>query len=278
MDNHIKIVIDQVDDVDSLLGLLSLLPFEGFEEDVKAIVAYIPKKKWQSDLISQVESLTDEFEGRLTIEEIPFENWNQSWEEGYDEVIIDDICRIYAPFHPENTAFFDTDIQILPQMAFGTGHHETTEMMIRLMYKNKSLIDQHSCLDFGAGSGVLAIYAALNGANDVVAVEIDRYAALNMEENFGINHTLSIEGYCGDVTVLPKGRKYDLILANVTRNVITEHLSFFKESLLEGGKLLISGILVKDEDYMETASHQLDFAVTDRLQKGKWCAMELTQK
>ncbi|GAA5222082.1 50S ribosomal protein L11 methyltransferase [Membranihabitans marinus] len=278
MDNHIKIIIDGVDDVDSLLGLLSLLPFEGFEEDVKAVVAYIPKEKWQADVIGEVETLAQQFQGRLTVEEIPFENWNQSWEEGYDEVVIDDICRIYAPFHTENPNSFDTEIQILPQMAFGTGHHETTEMMIRLMYKNKSSIEGKSCLDFGAGSGVLAIYAGLNGGKEIVAVEIDRYAALNMEENFAINHTLFIEGYCGDVSALPKNRQYDLILANVTRNVITEHLSFFKDSLLDGGKLLISGILVKDEDYMESAGQQHNFKVTDRLHKGKWCAMELTQK
>lgn len=274
MDNSVKVEFAGIpgENIDLLVGLLSDFPHNGLEEVDHSVNVYFGENHWDEQMEVELRELSIRTASSIKISIIPFENWNQSWEAGYDPVEIDDICRIYAPFHSAPDRKFENEIEIIPQMAFGTGHHETTEMMIRLMHKNSKEIRDRSVLDFGAGSGVLAIYAYQLGASNICANEIDPYAFENLKENTINNNADSIRVFCGGCEVLPEGIKYDIILANITRNVILDHLGFFRNNLNPGGKVLISGILSTDYELVKKVFLPYGFTSDSCLTKGKWGA------
>ncbi|WP_236974865.1 50S ribosomal protein L11 methyltransferase [Membranihabitans maritimus] len=259
-------------ELEVLVGLLSSFPVDGLEEVENGIIAYFPERVWDHIIEARVEELAASTGSTVEIGVVPFENWNQTWETDYAEVEIDTICRIYAPFHEPARKKFENEIKIMPQMAFGTGHHETTEMMIRILHGIREKIVRHSVLDFGSGSGVLAIYAYLLGASPVVANEIDRYAFENLKDNIEINHAGTIEVFCGGQESLPKGIQYDVIAANITRNVILDHLPYFVRSLATGGSIVISGILSTDFEFVKSEFEKVGLRPGTYLTKGKWLA------
>lgn len=278
MDSYIKITLKDYTDQDVLLGLLCEFPVAGFEEGDHELIAYLPSREWNEMVEMQVMEIISPFVSQAITETIPFENWNQKWEKNYPEVEIDDFCRIYAPFHRGPSQKFTYEILISPQMAFGTGHHITTQMMVRLMSHLPEKVHDQAVLDFGAGSGILAILASRMGAAHVDAVEIDPYAFQNLKENIQLNGVDWVTPLEGGMDQLPDNSSYDIILANVTRSIILRHAVEFYERLNPGGRILISGILDTDHDEVHHTYIKTGFYGLESMKIGKWSALLFGRK
>lgn len=278
MDSYIKISLKEIGNEDVVLGILSEFPVTGFEEVTDGLLAFVPSREWSDDLEGRLRDDIAPYVRQVSIEVIPFENWNQNWEKSYPEVEIDDFCRIYAPFHNGPGQKFTYEILISPQMAFGTGHHNTTQMMIRLMSHLPEKIHYQRVLDFGSGSGVLAILASRMGAAHVDAVEIDAYAFQNLKENIQLNNVDWVTPWQGGMEQLPQDSRYDIILANVTRGIILQHVEDFYHKLNPGGRILISGILDTDQDEVHRAFIKTGFYGLESMKIGKWTALLFGKK
>lgn len=278
MDSYIKLVMKDGAEEDAIVGLLSDYPFTGFEEVNQDLVAYMAHADWTEVVKEEVLSVINPVISNYHIEKVPFENWNQEWEKNYPEVEIDDFCRIYAPFHVRPTQKFRYEILITPQMAFGTGHHATTEMMIRLMSHVPEKIQDHTGLDFGAGSGILAILASKMGASHLDAVEIDSYAFQNLKENIELNNADWITPFEGGMDQIPDSARYDFILANVTKNIIMIQSQDFFDRLEPGGRIIVSGILDTDQDEVHNAYIRTGFYGLESMKIGKWTALMFGKK
>lgn len=278
VDNYIKITIPGGSDKEVLMGLLTELPFTGFEEVQGDLIGYMANVDWTEAMKQKVLDAISPLVADYYIDNVPFENWNQEWEKNYPEVIIDDFCRIYAPFHISPTQKFKYEILISPQMAFGTGHHPTTAMMIQLMSHMPEIIHDGSGLDFGAGSGILAILASKMGASQMDAVEIDSYAFQNLDENIRLNEVDWIESYLGGIEQIPKSNTYDFIVANVTKNIILSHVRDFYDRLKPGGRIIVSGILSQDRDAVQRKYIRTGFYGLESMNIGNWSALVFGKK
>ncbi len=253
--------------VDILIALFSTMPFEAFQEVEGGFHAFIPEKDWDGGVEKLVHNLQVDMGFDVEREFIPYKNWNEEWEKNFDPVLVDDFCGIRADFHPpfENVTF---DLVINPKMAFGTGHHETTYMMIKAM---QSLdIQDKKILDFGCGTGILAILAArLNAATPINAVDIEKESYLNTIENAAKNDVNSLQVFQGSLEVIEDG-DYDIILANINRNVILQYLPMLHKKLKPNGLLLMSGLLKEDEHLVLTNATENHFTPIKHQERGKW--------
>ena len=229
---------------DILIAELGEVGFESFVENEEGVLAYIQKQDWNAAILNKVELLNNpRFEIEITygFKEIEQENWNITWERNFNQIQIGDQCVVRAPFHEKPTV--DFDIIIEPKMSFGTGHHETTFMMLQLILETD--FQEKSVLDIGSGTGVLAILAAMKGAEPVDAIDIDNWCYLNARENVERNNCKDIRVYEGDSSLL-KGRTYDIILANINRNILLKDISVYAKSLNKQGILFLSGFYTED--------------------------------
>jgi ribosomal protein L11 methyltransferase len=250
-----------------LVAELAQAGFSGFEEKSDSLSAFIETGKLDHSLLNAIaKKLALSFEERI----IPDQNWNKEWESHFEPVIIDELACIRADFHPAapNVKY---DIVITPKMSFGTGHHATTWLMIKAMgeldIKNKSV------LDFGTGTGILAICAVKMGAKEVTAIDNDQWSIENARENFEKNDCGGIELIKADK--IDEGKKYDLILANINRNVILDNLGSMKNCLPPGGQILLSGLLRTDEDVIVEHCQRLSFVILRKTGKGEWVSFLL---
>ena len=223
-----------------LIALLSENGFEGFEENEIGLKAFITAKEFDESCLKKITS-QQRVEFNKTI--IGETNWNKVWESNFNPVIADDFVAIRADFH-EKIKDVKHEIIITPKMSFGTGHHATTYMMIEQM----RLIDFHDkiVLDFGTGTGLLAILAEKLGARQIVAIDNDAWSIRNAEENIKMNNCSRIEIQKADLAI--RNNPFDIILANITKNVILDNFSILTSQLVSGGTLLISGLLSGDEN------------------------------
>jgi len=193
-----------------LIAELGYAGFESFVETEEGVTAYIQKDEWNENILEDIQILnSDEFEISYTHEDIEQTNWNAEWEKNFNPIVVDNVCAVRAPFHEK----FDTeyDIIIEPKMSFGTGHHETTHMMIQHILQNN--FKDKSVLDMGCGTAVLAILAEVKGAQPIDAIDIDNWCYLNSLENVERNNCNHISVYEGDASLL-KDKHYDIIIAN----------------------------------------------------------------
>ena len=270
--NYLKYEIEtEADQIELLIGHLSVLPFEAFEEKENSIDAYLAANEDSVQVNSDLEQLKNRYHFSYLVTEVPDQNWNALWESNFQPIQIKDFCYIHAPFHQPNPAV-KYNLLIEPKMAFGTGHHETTYMMIDLMeglnFKHKSVFD------YGCGTGILAIMASFLGANTIDAVDIDEWAVSNTLENATINNCNNIRTKKGTIDTF-RDQSYDIILANINRNVILATLSDLKSQLKPEGQLLISGILNVDKSIIMQCAEKLDLVANRTLTKGDWQAIEL---
>lgn len=256
-----------------LLAWLSSLPFYAFEETETGISAYAEEGAENTDLDEQLALLTETIPFKVTRTALEEQNWNALWESHFHPVRVGDFCGIRAEFHPP---FEDVlhDLVIQPKMAFGTGHHETTYMMVRLM---ESLAFRGAqVLDFGCGTGILGILAAQLGAERVDAVDIEAAAVENTLENArrnGVSGQLAV--FQGELSAAPVSSTYQIILANINRNVILDALPALQQKLDRGGTLLISGILSSDREMVFTAATTNGFQLISQEMRGDWLAARL---
>jgi ribosomal protein L11 methyltransferase len=225
-----------------LVAELSALGFESFLENEDGITAYIQKKEWYPGMLATIPILKHaDVDITYNYEELPPINWNAEWEKNFNPIEIDGICTIRASFHPKPNTYYD--IVITPKMSFGTGHHETTRMMIQFLLKEE--VKNKRLLDMGCGTGVLAILAEKRGAKYIDAVDIDPWCYLNTLENTAQNHSNAIFAYQGGVSLI-KGKKYDVIVANINRNILIQDIPKYAACLAENGVLLLSGFYKED--------------------------------
>ncbi|MCL6265153.1 50S ribosomal protein L11 methyltransferase [Flagellimonas myxillae] len=248
-----------------LIAELGEAGFESFVEGDTGLLAYILKTEWREDMLQDVGTLNNpEVNTTFTFKEIEQQNWNAEWEKNFHPIRVGEQCVVRAPFHEPGKVTYD--IVIEPKMSFGTGHHETTHMMLQhildMEFKNKSV------LDMGCGTGVLAILAKMKGASTVDAIDIDEWCYLNSLENSQRN-SCQIEVSQGDSSLLA-GKKYDIILANINRNILLEDIPIYAECLKSGGALLLSGFYLEDLDAISSkcGGHGLQFE--KKLQKNNW--------
>ncbi|HZW62110.1 MAG TPA: 50S ribosomal protein L11 methyltransferase [Flavobacteriaceae bacterium] len=256
--------------VEILMAELGNVGFESFVETEKGVLAYIQKKEWNDTLLKDIFILqSNEFKISYTIKEIKQENWNAKWEQSFSPIVVDNICTIRAPFHKETNTLYDIIIE--PKMSFGTGHHETTYMMIahmlQLNFENKSV------LDMGCGTGVLAILAEKLGAKKVTAIDIDNWCYENSMENAEKNNCQKITVLEGDATLLGT-ETYDIILANINRNILIRDLPKYITCLNKNGVLVLSGFYQNDiESIVEVCEKKL-LKLTGTREKNKWVSLK----
>ncbi|MEO1624439.1 MAG: 50S ribosomal protein L11 methyltransferase, partial [Bacteroidota bacterium] len=247
-----------------LLAFLSQLPFDSFQEaeHPDQLDAYIAENLDDANLDQSLQSLKEQWQFRYQKERMPDQNWNALWESNFESIQVGNFCGIRADFHPSMDGV-QYQIVINPKMAFGTGHHETTHMMVQRMAQLS--VQGLRVLDYGCGTGLLAILAAQMGASEVEAVDIEQAAYDNSLENARCNGTPDIKIFKGDLSAVPPGPPYDLILANINRNVILNSLPSLYDRLQVGGRLITSGFVEQDRDLMDASFQQAGFRQTQQL-------------
>ncbi len=231
--------------------------FESFDIQENGVKAYIQTQLINEKAIEHiVSSLKQLYEFDLEIKELENINWNAEWEKDYEPVFVNDSCVIRAPFH-KITPQLEYDIIVEPKMAFGTGHHETTFLISNILFSEK-IRNQEIC-DAGTGSGVLSIIASKLGANGVFAYDIDKWSYNNTKENIKINKVKGIEVKQGDIQLI-ENKTFDIILANINRNILLKDVSQFSLSLKKKGTLIVSGFYSQDLPIIikEFKTHQLE--------------------
>lgn len=259
---------------DILLAFLGELPFEVFEETEDGLLAYVPAELADEHLDADIAELQNRFELSWSKQLLPDQNWNEVWESNFQPVIVDDFCGVRAEFHEPLTGV-QHELVIQPRMAFGTGHHATTEMMMRQMR------DLHfsgaKVFDYGCGTGILAILAARLGAAHTDAVDIEDESYANTLHNAALNGTPQIQAFCGTLDAVPHD-VYDIILANINRNVLLDTMSNMAERLQQEGTLLLSGILEQDVPVIAASAAAQGLYPVRQLQQGDWVCIALKRR
>ena len=253
-----------------LVAELGELPFESFIDSDSGIVAYIQKQFWTENILDDLHILSSpEFQISYTIEEIDQVNWNEEWEKNFEAIEVDGICHVRAPFHPKTDAKFD--IVIEPKMSFGTGHHETTHMMIQHLLETE--VSGKKTLDMGCGTAILAILAEMKGAQPIDAIDIDNWCYLNSIENAARNNCNHITVYEGDADLL-KGKKYDLIIANINRNILLNDMQTYVDCLNKDGILLLSGFYTEDIPFIDSSCIEKGLTYVKKFERNNWVSLK----
>lgn len=253
-----------------LIAELGYAGFESFVETEEGVTAYIQKDEWNENILDDIQILkSDEFEISFTFEDIAQTNWNEEWEKNFNPIIVDEKCSVRAPFHQKPETEFDIIIE--PKMSFGTGHHETTHMMIQHILKND--FKHKSVLDMGCGTGVLAILAEMKGAKPIDAIDYDNWCYLNSLENVERNNCNQISVIEGDASLL-KSQKYDIIIANINRNILLNDLSAYVKCLNPNGIVFLSGFYKVDIPLIEEECNKHGLNYVESLEKNNWVALK----
>ncbi len=272
---EVRIGIDPFseENAEVVVAMTQEFPFESYVYDNPFLKAYIPTGKFNMQELERVVSEMDSFPFDLKISSLPAEhkNWNEVWEKNFSPIVVSGRCTVKAGFHKEmpETEF---NIVIDPKMAFGTGHHQTTHLMIDQILgmdlKGKKV------LDMGCGTGILSILAAIKGAAaPVVAVDIDPDATDSARENSIVNHVGDvIEVITGDSSVVPE-IEFDVILANINRNIILDHLAVYSKGLRPAGTLLLSGFYTEDIAMIVKKAQQFDLSFVKSEEMGNWAIL-----
>ncbi|MHA3047491.1 50S ribosomal protein L11 methyltransferase [Riemerella anatipestifer] len=253
-----------------LMAELIHIGFDSFTEETNGILAYIPKNNLNEDAIKSLYIFEQEgVEIDYTYTEMPNINWNEEWEKNFSPINVEDKVYIRAEFHEPQP--LDYEIIIQPKMSFGTGHHATTYLMIQQMLEMD--FQGKKVLDMGCGTSVLAIFAKLKGAGDTLAMDIDPWSVENSKENADRNQvSLRIE----EGTAENLGQeKFDIILANINRNILISDIPTYVSVLEKGGQLLLSGLCFFDvEDIMEVCTAQ-NLKLNKKVQREEWVSLLL---
>jgi len=276
MNRYIQITIEtkDTDESDIFVARLSQSGFEGFEEEPGKLHAFIPETLYDATkiekIIAEIKGVADPFHTLFQIEVIEPRNWNAEWEKDFEPVTVDHFCAIRAHFHKAIPGV-KYDIIITPKMSFGTGHHATTYMMIAAMEHLD--LQQKSVLDFGTGTGVLAILACKMGAESVLAIDSDELSIDNARENAVVNGCEMVQIELSDS--LSEAGRFDIILANINLKVILENIDSIRQHLNETGVLIGSGVLESDERIIRERATAAGFAFELQMIRDNWMSFSL---
>lgn len=262
--------------VDILLAELGELAFDSFVETEEGLSAYIQVNDDTADLLNDVYILNNpEFKVSYVTEEIEQVNWNEEWEKNFEPINVDDLCYVRAPFHETKNAPYE--IVIEPKMSFGTGHHETTFMMMKHLLNID--VTNMEVLDMGCGTAILAILALMKGAKHADAIDIDNWCYLNSIENAERNNVTNINVYEGDAELLAdKTNKYDLVIANINRNILLNDMEAYAKTLKTGGIILFSGFYTEDITAIEEAANKQNMFLDNQLERNNWASLKFIKK
>jgi len=259
---------------DLLTASLLELGFDSFAEEEGVTKAYIPAAVYnEKALRSALEALFGPASPSFTASRLDEKNWNEEWEKSYEPVLVGDKCMVRAPFHPAVQGI-TYDLVIEPKMSFGTGHHETTTLLIEWML-DEPVFGKH-VLDMGCGTGVLAILAAKMGAKEVRAIDTDPWAFENAKENVLRNNVPQVHVIRGDDGAIPWG-PFDVICANINRNILLEQMPVYSRVTRAGGILYTSGFYEEDMQAIREKAHEHGFQFAASRSKNKWMAAKFTR-
>lgn len=261
--------------VEILIAELGEKAFESFEETAIGVSAYVQQDLWTEDILEDIFILqSDQFTITYRKEEIEQVNWNEEWEKNFDPIDVDGVCYIRAPFHEKTQAQYD--IVIEPKMSFGTGHHETTYMMVRQILTNE--MQDKVVLDMGCGTAILAILASMRGAKQVDAIDIDNWCYLNSIENAERNACTNVEVFEGDASILTKEPKYDVVLANINRNILLNDMDHYIKTMKENGEIYFSGFYTEDVASIKKAAEEKGLTFENQLEKNNWVSLKFKKR
>ena len=271
-----KITAENIQEItDILVAELNEIAYESYDETEDGLNAYILEKFFDLEKVKQLQvNNIPNIKINFSYEVIKTQNWNEVWEKNFEPIVIEDQCLIRTHFH-KNTPKTKYEIIIEPKMSFGTGHHETTYLMLKTMleldFKDKNI------LDMGCGTGVLAILATFKGAKEVTAIDIDEWAYKNTLENIEKNNCSNIKVFQGDANLL-RNQQFDIIIANINRNILMDDIKHYSKVLKSGGTLLLSGLYDKDLSMIreEASSNGIDYI--NHYEKHNWVAAKFYKK
>lgn len=256
-----------------LIAELGEKAFESFIETETGISAFVQKDLWDTNILEDIQILSNpEFKIEYTFEEIEQVNWNEEWEKNFEPIDVDGKCHVRAPFHEKTSAEYD--IVIEPKMSFGTGHHETTHMMIQHILETD--FTNKKTLDMGCGTAILAILAEMKGAQPIDAIDIDNWCYLNSIENAERNNCKHISVYEGDASLLD-GKKYDIIIANINRNILLNDMQQYVDCLNENGTLFLSGFYTEDIPVISESCTSKGLTYVKQFERNNWVALKFVK-
>ncbi|MBP9848791.1 MAG: 50S ribosomal protein L11 methyltransferase [Flavobacterium sp.] len=256
-----------------LIAELGEKAFESFIETETGISAYVQKDLWSENILEDIQILDNpEFKINYTFEEIEQVNWNEEWEKNFEAIEVDGKCHVRAPFHEKTNAEYD--IVIEPKMSFGTGHHETTHMMIQHILETD--FTNKKTLDMGCGTAILAILAEMKGAQPIDAIDIDNWCYLNSIENAERNNCKHISVYEGDASLL-SGKKYDIIIANINRNILLNDMQQYVDCLNTNGILFLSGFYTEDIPVISESCTSKGLTYVKQFERNNWVALKFVK-
>jgi ribosomal protein L11 methyltransferase len=260
----------QIPGVEILIAELGYVGFESFVETPKGVTAYIQKNEFLSTMLEDIQILkNDSFSIRYKFEDIEQVNWNAKWEENFHPILVDNRCAVRAPFHSKSSAQYDIIIE--PKMSFGTGHHETTHMMIQFILDSD--IQNKTVLDMGCGTGVLAILAEMKEASNIEAIDIDEWCYLNSVENCSRNSCQNITVSKGDAQLLDT-KVFDVIIANINRNILLNDIPQYVACLNPNGLLFLSGFYEQDIPAIQELCTMHSLVLEGQILRNKWVALK----
>lgn len=257
---------------DILVAQLAEIGFESFEETDTGLVAYIPEKNFNYDDVLNLEVINSGlFDIETEYQVLEEKNWNALWESQYDPVLIDNSIFVRAPFHkPHPQAKYDIIIE--PKMSFGTAHHETTALVLKLMLKSN--LSGKTVLDMGCGTGILTIMAAKKGATALTAIDNDQWAIDNTPKNLNHNNVEGVEVINGDASSIPE-KTFDLIVANINRNVIINDMPVYLKHLKKEGTLIVSGFYEFETPLIRDIVEKYDRTIEEEISENQWTALRV---
>ena len=253
-------------------------PYDSFVEMPDGLKAYIPTEQFDEDwLKSQIENIQQQavenpkLTVRYSFQDLPDKDYNEEWERQHQAVLVEGFCWVRAPFHPHRDDV-KYEIEIEPKMSFGTAHHATTYLMLSLLEQEE--LAGKRVLDMGSGTGVLAILAAKKGAAYVEAIDVDEWAFRNAQENFERNG-VEVTPLLGDATLLTEGKHFDVILANINRNILMRDMPRYGAVLIPGGTLFLSGFYEHDVEALLAVAERLGLRPVFQKSRNEWTAIKL---
>ncbi len=271
----VKITPFSEENAEIVTAEVSELPFESFTVEDPYLKCYIQKELFNQQALKVVLDGINEygFDVEFSYNLMPSVNWNALWESQFTPIVVDGVCTIKASFH-EGLKRTRYNITIDPKMAFGTGHHQTTYMMCRALLQNEDAVKGKVVMDMGCGPAVLAILAAKMKASSVYGIDIDAVAAISAYDNARLNRVGKIvETYCGDASLLQRN-SYDVLLANITRNILLQDIPTYSQCLRRGGLLFVSGFYMEDMPMIVGMAQNcgLEYVSNDSIDN--WCCIK----
>ena len=259
---------------DMLTTMLGELGFDSFMDDDMALKAYCTEDLRDDNAVADL-LLMDAFKGihLLGVEEMPDKDWNEVWEASYQPVIVNECCRVRAPFHEPDPSY-EFDLVIEPKMSFGTANHETTAQIIQLMLETD--FQGKEVLDMGSGTAVLAILAKKLGAARTVAIDNDEWAYNNAFTNVALNGIDGIEIVLGDAHAIGDAL-YDIILANINRNILLRDMHFYADAMRPQAHIFFSGFYEEDLESIKEEAQRLGLRYVRHLSRNNWVAAEFVK-